>query len=195
MPLTILRKMFPFPLEARNLWIQFKKEIRLVKPDFRSHVWLTSVKEGFVVEVIYSTTQVHTKKWNVNMKTKTVSFSLVAIKFPFGLLKYWKEYFLIPLIGLNWSVCLTFSVESLGKFYCFSKAESTNIQLSSKYNPALTFKTINSNNDSGVFKINDFQDWYLWMFSFWMWSEYKKVPASNIGFVLLVEVEPPWIYF
>ena len=47
------------------------------------------------------------------MKTKTVSFSLVAIKVPFGLQKYWKEYFLLPLIGLNRSVCLTFSVESL----------------------------------------------------------------------------------
>ena len=35
------------------------------------------------------------------MKTKTVSFSLVAIKFPFGLQKYWKEYFLILLIGLT----------------------------------------------------------------------------------------------
>ena len=93
-----------------------------------SHVWLTSVKEGFVIEVIYSTTQVHTKKWIVNMKTKTVSFSLVAIKFPFGLQNYWKKKFLIPLIGLNWSVCFNnflcwVTREVLG----FSKAESTNI--------------------------------------------------------------------
>ena len=41
-----------------------------------------------MIEIIYSSTQVHTKKMNVNMKTKTVSFSLVAIKFPFGLQKY-----------------------------------------------------------------------------------------------------------
>ena len=41
------------------------------------HVWLTSVKEGFVIEVIYRTTQVYTKKWNVvNMETKTFKFSL-----------------------------------------------------------------------------------------------------------------------
>ena len=41
-----------------------------------------------MIEIIYSSTQVHTKKMNVNMKKKTVSFSLVAIKFPFGLQKY-----------------------------------------------------------------------------------------------------------
>ena len=62
------------------------------------------------------------------MKTKSVSFSLVAIKFPFGLQNYWKKKFLIPLIGLNWSVCFNnfFCWVTVGKYY-FSKAESANI--------------------------------------------------------------------
>ena len=50
------------------------------------------------------------------MKTKTVSFSLVAIKFPFGLQNYWKKNFLIPLIGLNWSVCFN-------NFFCWVTRE------------------------------------------------------------------------
>ena len=113
------------------------------------------------------------------MKTKTVSFSLVAIKFPFGLQNYWrKKNFLIPLTGLNWSVRLTFSVESLGKFYCFSKAESNNINSVQSRNQRLRSRPLIQTMSHGrVFKINDFQDWYLWIFSFWMRSEYKKVPA------------------
>ena len=67
----------------------------------------------------------HTKKWNVNVKTKTVSFSPVAIKVPFDLQKYWKEYFLIPLIGLNWSVCLTFSVGIKGSFTVSAKRKAS----------------------------------------------------------------------
>ena len=55
-----------------------------------------------MIEVIYSTTRVTYEKMKCrNMKTKTVSFSLVAIKFPLGLQNYWKKNFLIPLIGLN----------------------------------------------------------------------------------------------
>ena len=87
MPLTILRKI-SFGGEKIFEYI-FRKRYGCLSRI--SHVWLTSVKEGFVIEVIYSTTQVHTKKWNVDMKTKTVSFSLVAIKFPFGLQNYWKK--------------------------------------------------------------------------------------------------------
>ena len=128
-----------------------------------SHIWLASVKEGFVIEVIYSTIRVHTKKWNVNMKTKTVSFSPVAIKVPFDLQKFWKEYFLIPLIGLNWGVCLTFSVESLGKFYCFSKAESANINSVQSRNQRLRPRPLIQSMIPGVFIVNDFQDWYLWI--------------------------------
>ena len=85
MPLTILRKI-SFGGEKIFEYI-FRKRYGCLSRI--SHVWLTSVKEGFVIEVIYI--QVHTKKWNVNMKTKTVSFSLVAIKFPFGLQNYWKK--------------------------------------------------------------------------------------------------------
>ena len=48
------------------------------------------------------------------MKTKTVSFNLVAIRFPFGLQK--KKNFLIPLIGLNWSVCFD-------NFFCWVTRE------------------------------------------------------------------------
>ena len=49
------------------------------------------------------------------MKTKTVSFNLVAIRFPFGLQK--KKNFLIPLIGLNWSVCFD-------NFFCWVTREA-----------------------------------------------------------------------
>ena len=100
---------------------------------------------------------------NVNMKKKTVSFSLVAIKFPFGLQKYWKKNFLIPLIGLNWSVCLTFSVESLGKFYCFSKAESNDINSVQRRNQRLRPRPLIQSMIPAVVIVNDFQDWYLWI--------------------------------
>ena len=129
-----------------------------------SHIWLTSVKEGFVIEVIYSTIRVHTKKWNVNMKTKTVSFSPVAINVPFDLQKYWKEYFLIPLIGLNWSVCLTFSVESLGKIYCFSKAESANINSVQSRNQRLRPRPLIQSMIPGFFRLMIYRiGTYLWI--------------------------------
>ena len=167
-----------------------------------SHVWLTSVKEGFVIEVIYSTTQVHTKKWIVNMKTKTVSFSLVAIKFPFGLQNYWrKKNFLIPLTGLNWSVCLTFSVESLGKFYCFSKAESNNINSVQSRTQRLRPRPLIQSMIPGFFKLIIFRI-CTFEFSFWMRSVYKRVPALAFfhhrfcaACTQNVEVEPPWMYF
>ena len=44
-----------------------------------------------MIEVIYSTTQVTYEKMkcrNMKTETETVSFSLVAIKFPFGLQNY-----------------------------------------------------------------------------------------------------------
>ena len=86
MPLTILRKMFPFSFGSeKTLRIHLYRKRYVGFAGFL-HVWLTSVKECFVIEVIYSTTQVTYEKMKCrNMKTKTVSFNLVAIKFPFGL--------------------------------------------------------------------------------------------------------------
>ena len=116
MPLTILRKMFPFSFGSEKPWEYIFRKIYLGLAGFL-HVWLTSFKECFVIEVIYSTTQVTYEKMKCrNMKTKTVSFSLVAIKFPFGLPNYWEKNFLIPLIGLNRSVCFS-------NFFCWVTRE------------------------------------------------------------------------
>ena len=53
-------------------------------------------------------------------------------------------------------VLITFSVESLGSTVSAKRKAPISTQF--KVEP---FKTINSNNDFRVFKINDFQDWNL----------------------------------
>ena len=143
----------------------------------------------------------YTKIWNVNMQTKQ-SFSLLAIKIPFGLQRYWKEYFLILLIGLNWSVCGTFSVESLGKFYCFSEAENNNINSVQSRTQRLRPRPLIQSMIPGFFKLIIFRI-CTFEFSFWMRSEYKKVPALAFFHHRFcaarrqnVEVQtPPWMYF
>ena len=72
------------------------------------------------------------EKMKCRYENETVSLSLVAIKFPFGLQNYWKKKFLIPLIALNWSVCFN-------NFFCwvtrevlFQQSGKHQYQLSSK---------------------------------------------------------------
>ena len=88
MPLTILRKMFPFSFRSeKTLRVHHKKEICWFSWIFAC---LTYFCQGVFCD--RSHIQHYTSHIRKNeMKTKTVSFSLVAIKFPFGLQNYWKK--------------------------------------------------------------------------------------------------------
>ena len=114
-------------METRKPWEYISRKRYVGLAGF-FHVLLTSVRECFVIEVIYSTTRVtYEKMKSRNMKTKTVSFSLVAIKFPLGLQNYWKKNFLIHLIGLNWSVCFNNFFCSITREVLFQQSWNTNI--------------------------------------------------------------------
>ena len=65
-----------------------------------SHGCLTSVKEGFVIEVIYSSTQCTRKNEMMHGNWKLLTFCLAAIKTPSGRQKYWKENRLLNIFYL-----------------------------------------------------------------------------------------------